>query len=92
MSNSVFIVETSEDLEPKWFIFWQFENQIIDKNVEHITFSCLSELNIGPKYYFWSIDYRIEEYFDSRGCSVFELWNPVILNKILQSVFHMNFS
>ena len=73
-------------------IFWVFDNEIVDKELEHLVFATLSDQGIGPKLYFWNETYRIEEYYVSRPCSVFELWNPVILKGIIDKIFAFNFN
>jgi hypothetical protein len=52
----------------------------------------MSDHGIGPKCYYKCEHYRIEECFDSRPITIFEMRNPVFLKQIVETAFKINYN
>ena len=60
--------------------------------VSSMVFETFSDQGIGPKCYFQNENYRLEESYDSRPITIFEMRNPVFLNQIIEKTFKINYN
>jgi hypothetical protein len=64
----------------------------VDKQLEALIFNSLSDQKIGPKNIFSNDVYRIEEFIEGRPISIWEMRNPIIMKKVVEIIFEMNFN
>ena len=89
LSNACYKVELKEHVHlpdaemPRVFLYRKFECEVVDKQVEATLFRCMSEAGLGPKLVHQSDSFRIEHFFTGRPLSIWEMRNPVIVNKVV---------
>lgn len=93
LSNVTCLIKAhDENIEPRFLIFRLFANELCDTSIENMVFETLSEHGIGPKCYFQNSTYRLEENFDSRPITIYEMRNPLYMKKIIDITFKINFN
>ena len=92
LSNACYRVELreSEGVEPRVLLYRKFECEIVDKQIEATVFKAMSDSGLGPKLVFQNSEYRIESFFDGRPLTIWELRNPVIMDRYVQAIFDMH--
>lgn len=73
-------------------LYRSFTNAIANKEVEAVVFKVCSEQNIGPKLLHQGTDFRLEEFFEGRPISIWEMRNPIIMNAFLEKIFRYNWN
>ena len=75
-------------------LYRRFECQIIEKKVEALIFRVASEQGLGPKliYHSEAQNFRIEEFFDGRPLTIWEMRNPCIMTSFINKIheWHSN--
>ena len=81
LSNSCYRVhvEAPSAVQPTTLLYRKFECELIDKRVEATIFESMSSQGLGPKLLFQNTEYRIEEFFDGRQITIWEMRNPSVL-------------
>jgi thiamine kinase-like enzyme len=93
LSNITCMVKAkSKSVSPRFVIFRVFNNELCDSEVESAVFECLSDQLLGPVCYYFNKDYRIEQSFDAKPITIFEMRNPVYMQQILKKTFKLNFN
>lgn len=84
--------DSSVVLEPSALLYRKFECKIIDKIKEALIFDSLSSQGQGPKCHFQNNEYRIEQFFEGRPVSVWELRNPTLFKLFVEQITAFNFN
>ena len=65
---------------------------VVDRATEAAYFQCMSDSGLGPKLIAYDPDllYRIEEFFEGRPLTIWELRNPVMMQSYAKAVFNMH--
>ena len=93
LSNITCMIKANDKhVEPRSVIFRVFDNPLCESDVEDLVFQWMSDHGIGPKCYYKCDHYRIEEWYDSRPITIFEMRNPVFLKKIIEIAFKINYN
>ena len=96
MSNAVYKVALKSEVtlsdseDPRVVLYRKFECEIIDKKVESTIFQYMSESGQGPRLFFQNEDYRIENFVEGRPLTIWEMRNPVIMQKVVERIFDMH--
>jgi len=83
------VVLNSPD-EPRTVLYRKIENATVDAVMESTIFKTMSDSGQGPKLIGTDKDYRIEGFIESRVLSIWEMRNPVIMDKFVQAVYEMH--
>ena len=86
------IIANWETIEPNSVILRIFKNHLYDRKLEMEVVKILSDQGFSAKWYYQEDWYRIEEYFDARQITVFEMRNPVMLKPIIKIIFDINYN
>ncbi|CAI2371357.1 unnamed protein product [Moneuplotes crassus] len=93
LSNITCMVKAkSKSVSPRYVIFRVFDNELCSNELESAVFDCLSDQGLGPVCYFQNSHYRIEQSYDARPITIFEMRNPVLLKKIIEKTFKLNYN
>ena len=96
MSNTCYKVKILDGIESsielRSVLYRKFVCEIIDKDVEAAIFKSMSDQGLGPKLIFWNYQYRIEEFFEGRSLSLWEVRNPTIMQLVAKVIFEFNFN
>ena len=96
MSNVCYKVEIIDDkiksMQPHALLYRKFVCEIIDKKVEATIFESMSDQGLGPKLYYYSEQYRIEQFFEGRSLTIWEVRNPRIMQMVANAIFEFNFN
>lgn len=95
MSNACYKVQITDHTildraKPTAVLYRKFMCDVIDRDRENLVFSALSEKGLGPKLLFVNQEYRIEEFFDGRPITIWEMRSPVIMETAIKLIhsFH----
>lgn len=98
-SNACFRVSLKESILlpdeskiPRQLLYRRYEQTIIDKSVEQAIFKAKSEDLTGPMLYFQNDEYRIEEFWNGRPITLWEMRNPLIQETYAQQICMFNFN
>lgn len=96
-SNACFKVSIEEGLAPqiitnRSLLYRRYEQKIIDKQIEQAIFIAMSDEGTGPKCFHQNDKYRIEEFFEGRPLTLWEMRNPVISDAFAKKICDFNFS
>lgn len=96
-SNAVFKVNIKAGLYPqitenRSLLFRRYEQDIIDKQIEQAIFKAMSDNDLGPKMFFQNNKFRIEEYFEGRPITLWEMRNPMIFENFARNICDFNFN
>ena len=97
LSNACYRVELqdwvslSDTAEKRVFLYRKFECTVNNKEIEAIIFQNMSEKNLGPKLVFACDEYRIEEFFDGRPMTIWEMSDPVIMKIMARKIFEHHY-
>jgi len=96
-SNAVFRVKIKDGLHPqitenRLLLYRRYEQDIIDKQIEQAIFKAMSDLNLGPKMFFQNDKFRIEEFFEGRPITLWEMRNPMIFGNFAGKICDFNFN
>jgi len=96
MSNACYKVEpknvTGGEVWPRAVLYRKFECEIVDKTVEDIIFTSMSEQGLGPKKFFADSVFRIEEFFEGKPISIWEMRNPFVLERCVRKICEFNYN
>ena len=83
-------VKLNDPDAPRAVLYRKIENEVVDKHIESTIFRTMSESGQGPKLIGSDDDYRIEGFIESRVLSIWEMRNPVLMEKFVQAVYEMH--
>ncbi|CAI2371447.1 unnamed protein product [Moneuplotes crassus] len=93
LSNITCMVKAkSKSVSPRYVIFRVFDNELCSNELESSVFECLSDQGLGPVCFFQNEHYRIEQSFDAKPITIFEMRNPVFMKQIIQKTFKLNYN
>ena len=98
MSNSCYKVSLDKRVKlsdpdaPRAVLYRKIENEVVDKEIEYTIFKSMSDSGLGPAMIGQSDDYRIEGFIESRVLSVWEMRNPVFMDKFARAIYEMHHS
>ena len=77
---------------PRTVLYRKFQNENLDLSTEKEVFKKMSQSGLGPRSYYQDSRYRVEEFFEGRPLSVWELRNPQICKVFAKALydFHTN--
>lgn len=85
-------VKLSDPDAPRTVLYRKIENEVVEKEIEYTIFKSMSDSGQGPLMYGQQDDYRIEGFIESRVLSIWEMRNPVMMDKFVQAIFEMHHS
>lgn len=96
-SNAVFKVNIKDGLYPeivenRAILFRRYEQELIDKQIEQAIFKAMSDDGSGPKMFFQNNKFRIEEFFEGRPLTLWEMRNPMIFENFARKICDFNFN
>jgi hypothetical protein len=96
-SNACFKVSLKDhivtpDSVSRAVLYRRYEQKVIDKNVEQAIFLAKSEDKTGPALYVQNDSFRIEEFYEGRPITLWEMRNPLIQEKYAEQICHFNFN
>jgi|DEB0MinimDraft_12_1074336.scaffolds.fasta_scaffold31514_2 hypothetical protein len=82
-SNACFKVSLKDHIEieegvPRSVLYRRYEQKVVDKAVEQAIFKAKSEDKSGPNLFVQNDDFRIEEFYNGRPITLWEMRNPMI--------------
>lgn len=91
LSNITCMVKAkSKSVSPRYVIFKVFVNPLCDREQESTVFECLSDQGLAPVWYYQDNNYRIEQSYDARPITIFEMRSPLILESVVDRIFRLN--
>lgn len=91
ITNVLFLVEiTGSEERVIVRLYGQGTSQFIDRSVENIVFSCLSNWNIGPKFYGRFENGRVEGYLPATALHNHEMKSDAVYPFIAQAVAELH--
>lgn len=91
LSNiSCMVKAKSKSISPRYVIFKVFVNPLCDRELESTVFEWLSDQGLAPVCYFQDDNYRIEQSYDARPITIFEMRNPLMLEAVVDKIFKLN--
>jgi predicted Ser/Thr protein kinase len=77
LSNACYtVLNKAVGVSPKRALYRKYENRVINVKLEQIFFNQMGKQGLGPQSYHTGENYRIEEYFDGRPMTIWEMRNP----------------
>lgn len=96
-SNAVFKVHIKDGLYPditeyRTLLYRRYEQELCDKRIEQAIFKAMSDDGSGPKMFFQNDKFRIEEFFEGRPLTLWEMRNPLIFENFAKKICDFNFN
>lgn len=79
-------------VEPSALLYRKKVSEVVDKTQEAIVFEVMSAQGMGPQCFYQDDDFRIEQFFEGRPLSIWELRSPVILRKLMRALVSLHFN
>ena len=77
-------------INPNCIVLRIFKNKLYNRKLEQAVVELLWDQELCTKYYYQNELYRIEDYFESRQITNFEMRNPLMLKIIIKNIFKIN--
>ena len=96
-SNAVFKVsikdgQHQEIQENRSLLYRRYEQIVKEKYIEQAIFKAMSDDGSGPKMFFQNDKFRIEEFFEGRPLTLWEMRNPMIFENFAKKICDFNFN
>ena len=82
---------TVESGEKMNLVYRRFTQEFTDRRIELAIVESKSLDGTGPKVHYHDMTYRIEDFFNGRAISIWEMRNPLIIDKYADLICDYNF-
>ena len=73
--------------EDRVLLYRKFESKVSNKEIEAIIFKYMSDQSLGPKLIFQNSNYRLEQFFNGRPLTIWEMRNPALMKFFARAIF-----